>query len=51
MLSFRLFESEIRWTVIDESSSFMEFKVLEVTPNLTSKFQVGKNMMDAKLMR
>jgi hypothetical protein len=32
MLSLRVFEFEIPWTVIDESSSFMEFKVLKVTP-------------------
>ena len=40
VISFRVFEFEIRLTVIDESSSFMEFKVLEVTPVLY--FQIFK---------
>lgn len=41
VLSFRVFEFEIRWTVIDESS-FMEFKVLEVTP--ISYFQIFESV-------
>lgn len=42
VLSFRVFEFEIRWTVIDKRSSFMEFKVLEVTP--ISYFQNFKSV-------
>ena len=41
VLSFRVFEFEIRWTVIDESS-FMESKVLDIIP--ISYFQIFKSV-------